>query len=358
MDLALKIYLVFNKSQLQVLRQMNAAPKRFIVFSNTALGDTLLSTPALVSLRRSFPAAHIALFIHKKYRPLFEGADYIDEIIVYQGGFKRFVRTVMELRRTTPDTAVLLHSNGPQDIPMAIFSGARIILKHPTRSPYKKYLSYQFAPTGKHIIEERLELVRSLGATRITTRMALPGRYRGPIPEAAIIERNSDTTMVGFQVGAANDYRMWPIDKFTELARELLKHENTGIIITGNQQERALGERIVNACPSSRVVNTCGQFDVGDLPWLIRQMAFLVTNDTGTMHLAITLGVPTICLFGTSKKELIGPYQDQDRHTVIQKGSATDLSSIEKRKRPNTAMHMIGVDDVLHAAGKLLPCRP
>ena len=335
--------------------ELRASPKSILVFSNTALGDTILSTPAIASLRHSFPNAIITFFVNQNIAPLFADFEYVDAIVPYQGGFKRFWRTVGHLRGSRPDIALLLHSNAPQDIPMAVLSGANIILKPPTKSEYRKYLSFEFSPKLQHAIEERLDLVRKIGASTITTRMALPARYHSQTPGPLKSQLDwAGSTIIGFQVGAANTFKMWPDESFSALADRLSKSvDRVRVVITGSQKERKLGDQIVNGCSTKNVHNFCGKVTIEALPYLVRDFDLLVSNDTGTMHLAIALGVPTVCLFGATSSQAIGPYQDLDKHVVIQKHSDNPLSR-PKKKRDNSAMRQITVDEVQQAVSAIL----
>jgi ADP-heptose:LPS heptosyltransferase len=176
------IHIRNHPEQLLKLSPEGAIPEHFraqniLVFSNTAMGDTLLSTPAMFNLRQCFPEARICLFIHKNMRPMFEGLPFIDYMIDFHGSYHRFRETIDNLRNFKPDTALLLHSNAPQDIPMAILAGARVILKPETKSQFKNYLSMEFNDTGQHIIQERNRLVAALGCQVNHEKLHLPGRY-------------------------------------------------------------------------------------------------------------------------------------------------------------------------------------
>lgn len=345
MDFALWIYIKLNGAPLKKsYEELANTPKNSIlVFSNTALGDTLLSTPAIKSLKDSFPEARITLFIHKNIYPLLEGADFVDNFIVYHGGYKKFLSTVMQLRHVRADVALLLHSNGPQDIAMSIMSGAKIILKTPTKSGYKHHLSYEFVKKEQHTIEDRLDLVRAIGADKLSTRMLLPQRYyeykrREILPEGALV--------VGFQPGAANVYKMWPAENFKELAVKLLsEYPNAVIAVTGSKKERKLGEAIKEV-DGKKIINFCGKFPIESLPKLVSEMDLLVTNDTGTMHVAIALGVPTVAMFAGSDPKMFGAYQDFDKHTIIFEDGHSLIAGVAKAKRNNEGMKAIAVNDI------------
>lgn len=352
MDLALWVYIKLNGAPLKKsLDELKNTPKTsIVVFSNTALGDTLLSTPAIKSLKDSFPNARITLFVHKNIYPLLEGSDFIDNFVIYHGGYKKFFSTVMQLRHLKADAALLMHSNGPQDIPMAIMSGAKTILKTPTKSSYKHYLSHEIHKSKRHVIEDRLDLVRSIGADKLNIKMLLPHRYYGHKKKEILPE---DILVVGFQPGAANIYKMWPVENFKELANIILvKYPNAVIAVTGSKKEHRLGEAIKEV-NSKRIINFCGEFSIESLPNLISEMDILITNDTGTMHLAIALSVSTVELFGVTDSVEYGPYQDKHLHTVLQREHSEKLGALPKAKRGDEAMRRISVQEVFEVIDKV-----
>ncbi len=75
-------------------------------------------------------------------------------------------------------------------------------------------------------------------------------------------------------------------------------------------------------------------------------MDVLVTNDTGTMHIAIALGIHTVELFSGSESKDTGAYQDLDRHTIIQKDGSYIRDGGAKKHRSDDAMKLIGTDEV------------
>ena len=114
-----------------------------LLVSSTALGDTVLSTAAMAAVRQSFPEARITALIHRDYAPLFRQCDFLDEVIAYHGGWRRFFTTLRALRRTPPDLALILHGNEPQATPLAYLAGARFIFKLPNTTRFAFLLSNQ-----------------------------------------------------------------------------------------------------------------------------------------------------------------------------------------------------------------------
>jgi ADP-heptose:LPS heptosyltransferase len=327
-------------------------PRVLAIVSNTALGDTLLSTPVVASARASFPDARILFLVHPRYEALFAGLPGVDALLTYDGGYRQLLPTVAALRRQRVDTVLLAHSNGPQDIALGCLSNAATLLKPATRSPLAGFLTTRMPPEERHVIEARCALVRQLGGQRIHTRMILPPRYFGDLPPQF---PRLPLPAIGFQLGAANHYKMWPLKNFAALARQLLaRRPEAHIVLTGSPAERALAHSLIASVQDARIVDHTGKHAVEDLPWLLRQLSVLVTNDTGPMHLAIALGIPTVCLFGMTSSRLIGPYQDPDKHIVLQSPLEGAELHLPKKQRSNRAMTAISVDAVAAAVCKLL----
>lgn len=337
---------------LKHIESLKSAPKTFLVISNTALGDTLLSTPAIKSLKLSFPESKIIVLIHKNLIPLFKHVDYIDAIIPFFGGYKRFFETTKAIKKYAPKMALVFHGNAPLDIYLAACGGCEYILKHPTKTKLKNYLAYDFPKKEQHTIEDRLDLVRKIGGEKLTTKMDIGSFEDEMVMSKISLLLKKQKKYIAFQVGAADVYKMWPIESFVELIKRITEVMDYDIILTGIKSEKGLTKIIKEKFPD-RVVNLCGKTIIDELPYLLNRCDLLVTNDTGTMHLAIALKVPTLSLFSPTSSSGIGPYQDLAIHKVIQKDGSY-MQKLPKKQRSNEAMKLIGVDEVYHTIQEAL----
>jgi ADP-heptose:LPS heptosyltransferase len=308
----------------------------FVVISNTGLGDTILSTPAIKSLKKSFPENKIIAVFKKAHTPLFRNFKYVDEIIEYDGKYKDFFKTLFKLKKYKNKVTLIFHSNGPQDIQLAVLSGSEYILKHPNKSYLKNYLSYDFTKKIQHNIEDKLDLVRKIGGKNIDKTMEI----------GDVIDNNFKDfkNYIGFQVGSVDFCRMWPIDRFSKLAKNLI-NQGEKIVILGAENEKYLGDKIIKDIKSKNIINMCGKTDLISLANIVNNLKMLITNDTGTMHLAVALKTPTISLFSASDSSAMGPYQDLEIHRVIQKDGSF-IQKLPKKERDDSAMKLIEVDEV------------
>lgn len=140
--------------------------------------------------------------------------------------------------------------------------------------------------------------------------MALPvtrelrGSFRLAAPEAGSIEKarallapaTPCAGFIAFQLGASQDNRRWPVSSFRELGEIVWRRTGLIPLLLGSEGEKPLGQEYVKSC-AHPFVDVMGKTDIPTLSALLAEAKLLVTNDTGTMHLAAGLGRPIVALF-------------------------------------------------------------
>jgi ADP-heptose:LPS heptosyltransferase len=300
--------------------------RSLLLVSTTALGDTVMSTAGIRALRRRYPRAHITALLHPINGRLLAHSQDIDERLFYAGRYDRFLPTLRELRRRRFDVAAVFHGNEPQMTPLLYLAGIPFIFKLPNLSRYRFLLSNRELVLGwpqiGHGLRQRLAVAQLAGAESDDPRMHLDidDAQRASVLDALQTKDIAvDTPLVGFQAGASSRRRAWPATRFAELGRTLTEHRpGTRIVLTGSPAERELCAGIARDIGPA-AVSLAGELDIEALPALISHMKVLVTGDTGTMHVAVAVRTPTVCLFGASDPAGAGPIYDLERHTLIVK---------------------------------------
>lgn len=99
--------------------------------------------------------------------------------------------------------------------------------------------------------------------------------------------------LIGFQAGSSLEGRRWPASHFAKLGDRLVRDLNARILLFGVKSESGIGENILEQMESpENVLNLIGKTDISELVGLVDRCHYLVTNDTGTMHIAAALGTP------------------------------------------------------------------
>jgi len=335
---------------------------RILALSSTAIGDTLFATPAWRALRQRYPAARIVGHLRHKVTPLFLDNPHLDAIIPYAGGYHRFLATMAALRREQFDVALIFHGMGPQAIPMAVLSGAPFVVRIPNSSEYG-YLLSNAEPSpenlpypGEHAIQARLRIAGMADAKSNDVRMVLPVTSRDrQAAESLLVNLGGDpqAPTIGLVPGAAAAFKRWPAERFVAAARGLLDgRSGWRLVILGSMKERGLAAEVARGIGPA-AVSLAGRLDLCALRGLMASLHLLVTNDTGPLHVAVALGVPTVSLFGATDSRGTGPLQDLERHIVLQRRQpAWDTRNIQRRD--NTPMLRIAVGEVVAAGQDLL----
>ncbi|WP_245577042.1 glycosyltransferase family 9 protein [Maridesulfovibrio zosterae] len=101
---------------------------------------------------------------------------------------------------------------------------------------------------------------------------------------------------VGFQPGASDDRRRWPVANFKELGSRIWNEMRRIPVLLGTKNESHLGQKILEDADFP-VINLMGKTSLPELAAVLRRLDLLVTNDTGTMHLAAGSGTPVAAVF-------------------------------------------------------------
>lgn len=131
-----------------------------------------------------------------------------------------------------------------------------------------------------------------------------------------LIDKNS--VCVGIIPGARWSTKRWPPEFFADVIKNIgPTPDNTKFLIIGDQSEVPCAEKIIHlAGHDQQIISFAGKTDIGELIEVIRRCRFVVTNDSGPMHIAAAHGLPVFALFGPTDPEKTGPYGN--RHHIFQ----------------------------------------
>lgn len=350
----------------KLLDEDNNSPdfNKIIAISTTALGDTLLSTPAISALRLAYPDAEIHFMVRGQYKGFFESNPDIDSIVRYKKGLVGLLRNSFELKRKKVNAAFVLHVSDPMPILAALFARIPYVFGSAVPLGTEKFFSRTSIDNPElHVIEQRMTSIRIAGKNldHWPNKMVLPVDDNEVIEvyqkyfDNAFISMDSCSFIVGFQPGASRKYRMWPAENFIELGRKLIeRYKNIRIIVFGSKNEMELGIKIENGIDDHSRVRFCS-CDLSQLPPMIKSLNCFVTNDTGPMHIAYAVGTPTVSLFVPSDHKRIGPFQDLTKHIVIHKDKPCGSECSGKKCRYEVpCMELIAVEEVFDAVNKIL----
>ncbi|GAA3271256.1 glycosyltransferase family 9 protein [Paenarthrobacter aurescens] len=295
------------------------------------LGDLLVAVPALRGLRRAFP----------EHRILYAAPAWIAEALELVGGIDHLPTPGLDDPLTVPrgavDIAVNLHGNGAESrLRIEELQANRVVAHASNGADGPEWI------TG---IPERERWTRLLNwhgidADPLDYRLNRPS-VRSPRPGATVVH-----------VGAAYGSRLWPVERFAEVAVELAAagHE---VVLTGGASERARAEETA-ALAGLKGTNLdvgllAGRQSLAEFAATIAEARLVVSADTGAAHLASAYERPSVVLFGPAPAEEWGP--PPGPHVV--------LTAVELRRGdvfsadPDPALLAVSVRDVMDAVEAL-----
>lgn len=121
------------------------------------------------------------------------------------------------------------------------------------------------------------------------------------------------------QLGAGNLFRAWPVQRFADLIQTLWKYDPTVfVILSGTKREKPLAEVFMKEVKSDRVIDLSGDLTLKQMISLIKSSYYFLGNDSGPVHVADTLHIPTLCIMGPNRPEIAGPYSPVSRVAYIE----------------------------------------
>ena len=108
--------------------------------------------------------------------------------------------------------------------------------------------------------------------------------------------------------GAYSKARIWPVERFAEVARYVIDKHNHPVIILGGPDEIEAAATLQQLVNSTQICNLAGKTTIHETASLLERCSLFVGNDSGPMHIAAAVGTPVVAVFGPSNKEAWGPY--------------------------------------------------
>jgi heptosyltransferase II len=270
-----------------------------LVRATNWVGDAVMCLPALRVIRERFPRAHVAILAKPTVADLYARESCADEVIRYNTKPRQIAR---ELRSRGFDCAILLQN---------AFEAAWIawLARAPNRIGYNRdgrgLLLTHSVPVprrGEIPRHERfyyLELLRRAGLIE-------------SLPESPMIRLEhpgmTPAGIIGVSPGAAyGNAKRWLPERFAEAAGKLARTRGASIALFGSAAERSVCEQIARLLNGHAVINHAGQTTLAQFIDLAAACDLFLTNDSGAMHIASALGVPTVAIFGATDDIATGP---------------------------------------------------
>lgn len=292
--------------------------RRIAIIKPSALGDVVQALPLLPVLRRRFPTSSLTWVIQRELQDLVAGHPCVDGLICVdrRPGWSAAASTLRDLRRGRFDLVLDLQGLLRSAV-MTFATGARWRVGLETaREGAGAVTNLTIPRTGREMpayarywrVAEELGLgtvPREFWINVTTQDLASSRQWLSQLPRP----------IFGVQWGAKWSTKRWPIDRFADvLTRAGHRYAGSVVIVGGGGDRDACGNlarQLTESLGDERVLDLTGRTSIKQLAAVLSGLDFMVSNDSGPMHLAAELGTPTLGIFTCTSSLRSGPPGDQ-----------------------------------------------
>lgn len=308
-------------------------PKRILIMKFLGMGSIILSFPAIKSLKEAYPSAKFVFLTFSQNREIVKLLRLADEILTIRtSSFFAFcwdvVKVLWHMRIERPEISIDMEFFSRLSTLLNYLSGSSIrvgfylrefwrsgpLLTHkvyfnPFRHITEVYsvLFSQIDPVGNR--NNTMDIRVSPEATAKVVRCLENEGWHAP-HKLVVMNPNS---------GELSFLRRWPGLKFLELAQKISEETEAFVVFIGGPGEKEyVGNLTEEIRGTDTILDLSGKTTIEELAALFKISSLLVSNDSGPLHLAISVGTPTISLFGPESPLTYGPLTEG--HAVLYRG--------------------------------------
>jgi heptosyltransferase I len=327
--------------------------QRILLVRLGSLGDVIHALPAASALRDAFPEARIDWLIEPKWRRLLEGNPDLSEIIPLE---KRtaagLIATVQRLRAAHYTCAIDFQGLYKSALP-AFASGTPRRIGFPSTYAREGFASMFYTdkinPRGAHKVDHNLTLAQAAGARTSSPRFPLTLRPEDETQVTQELARHNLTNFFVLNPGGGWRSKCWPPERYGELHHRLAAQHGWRGIISFGPGEESLAQELVSAAGNPAPLAL--PLGLGPLMALMRRAKFVVSADTGPLHLASALGTLVVGLYGPTDSARNGPYGGT---SIVIRNPSKSETTYRRGASYSSPMLSITVDQVADAVARLI----
>jgi ADP-heptose:LPS heptosyltransferase len=325
--------------------------RSILLVNTTAMGDTLLSTPAIRAVRSAYPEARIVSLVHRRHHDVLRYNPHLDDIVLYKGKYKGVWPLIQRLRSENFDLVIILHANDPDVVPLVYLLGT------PVRAGWaESQMSFLLTHTYRrptdppaHTIENRLGVIEAVGIPSDGVAMEIHyGSEERLFAERFFKDFKIDLArevVVGIHPFASRAEKAWPDRHTIELLRRLEQKQGIRPLVVGGKKHQQQAESWRPKLPP-RIPLAVGMGSINHTAAVLDHCDLFITTDSGPFHVAVALRVPSIMLVGPTLPDVTGPHQDQELHTVLRASMDCPQCAVGAERVPHRCMAAIKAERV------------
>jgi len=291
-------------------RALPDLPRRFLIIRLSAMGDVLLTTPAVRMLKKRFPDSRIDFLVKARFAPLLQENPGLNRVLAFSGNGRpaEFFHLLRDIRRRKYDVVADLQGN-VRSFLFSRLSGARIIVR-PRLMRIKRFFlvrwHYDLYGDAPPVPLRYLRALKLFGVEDDGGGMDLKVPDLAQKRISGILRQHNmeshDNSLLVLAPGAGRRTKQWLPQRYAEVGTYFNKH-GMQTIIAGGEGDADICRKVASMT-AGKVLNMCGELSISETAALVSRAAVMIANDTGVMHMAAAMQVPLVALFGPTTGQL------------------------------------------------------
>src|SRR5688572_1935053 len=331
--------------------------KNILIRAPNWVGDAVLAIPAMKAVRARFPEAEITLLVRPWVAGVFRSAPFIDHLWSEPrpAGLAEWIRITRSIRQKRFDLAILL-PNSFESAVMMFFGRVPYRIGYATDGR-RWLLTNSLKPaSGKHHqVEYYLALAGALSAEISKPSISIEATEEEKAQALSLLASegipNGRRYLVLNPGAAYGSAKRWTEEGFADAGDILASELDLDVAIVGSEGERSIAESIAKRM-RTRVAILSGKTSLETLIGVISGAALVLTNDSGPMHVAAALGVPTVAVFGATDHVVTGPWGPHAR--VVREPVECSPCMLRECPIDHRCMTRVSAEAVCRAAREVL----
>lgn len=338
---------------------MRKIRRGILVIQSMGIGDSLFALPSLRALKQTYPEDSIIIVTNSQNEDLFRLVPEVEQVISYRSKNPiALMKLINEVRRHSYRMAIVLNPVFRGAL-LARLSGAPVRIgylcdyeRRQTMRGYERLLlthAYEPREEKVHEVERYLDLLKMFGLIvhdrRMIPQLVLTEQARSSGASAAKNLNGSYGPVVAINPGAGWEMRQWPRERFPVIADWLIERFCAQVVFVGGHREVKLIENIRNRMAHASI-SYAGKTSLSMLAGVLTRSDLFLTNDTGALHIAAALDVPTVALFGPGDLVKVRPLSPRVRVLRHQVPCSPCQAQYTNKCKDNLCMQKITIDEV------------
>jgi ADP-heptose:LPS heptosyltransferase len=308
---------------------LNLDVEKILIIRFSSIGDIVLTTPVIRCLKEQLKDVEIHYVTKEVFSSILTSNPHIDKLHTFKKDVSEIYSNLIDEKF---DLIIDLHKN---------LRSLRLKKQLKTKSNsfeklnLEKFLAVNFKMIknlpDKHIVERYLETVRQLGVKPDGKGLDYFLDKKDRVEVKELFFKNIETEFIVLVVGGSYYTKQIPFNKLLEIC----KNATLPIVVVGGKEDIQIAENLKKEFPE--LINACGNFTINQSASIIQQSEWVITSDTGMMHIASAFHKKTVSVWGNTIPEFgMGPYLPNSENIMIEmKGlSCRPCSKLGYKKCP------------------------